>query len=244
MPCSQCATPGARWRGRSTTGATGSSARYELVAAAYRDWERFSSERIHPRAERDRVQQQQAPPVPPGRERPARVGTATAARWRPILSPQASERLRSTGPLLDPRTTSTRSWSAVSASSSTTSPARSLRRSRWNGSATPATNGRCSRTPFTASPRTPPGRPNIGRRRRRTGRCWAGSRKSCVTGSRPHATTRSPRSRTMRSTASGFLKRSRSRSRSSRRSGASTRRRRSPALRCCTSRSTRPIASD
>ena len=76
---------------------------YELVAAAFRDWERFSSERIHPEQNRDRVQQQQAPAVPPGRERPAATGTATAGRSRRSSHPRHRS-VCARGPASGPRT--------------------------------------------------------------------------------------------------------------------------------------------
>ena len=54
---------------------------YELVAAAFRDWERFSSERIHP--ERTRSRSTTAGSRRASRRRATRPGgTATAARWR------------------------------------------------------------------------------------------------------------------------------------------------------------------
>ena len=66
---------------------------YELVAAAYRDWERFSSERIHPEENAIAFNNSKLPPCLPEESDPPRwYGYRRALA--PILSPQASERLR------------------------------------------------------------------------------------------------------------------------------------------------------
>ena len=66
---------------------------YGLVADAFRDWERFSSERRHPGQNGNRLQQQQPPPcLPEESDPPHWYGYRRALAT--ILSPQASERLR------------------------------------------------------------------------------------------------------------------------------------------------------
>ena len=66
---------------------------YELVAAAFRDWERFSSERIHPEQNAIAFNNSKLPPCLPEESDPPRwYGYRRALAV--ILSPQASERLR------------------------------------------------------------------------------------------------------------------------------------------------------
>ena len=65
---------------------------YELVAAAFRDWERFSSERIHPEQNAIAFNNSKLPPCLPEESDPPRwYGYRRALAV--ILSPQASENL-------------------------------------------------------------------------------------------------------------------------------------------------------
>ncbi len=214
---------------------------YDAVSAAFRDWERFSSERTDPERSAIAFTNSNVPVCLPEESDPPNWYGYRRALSR-ILSPQASERLRERA----------RFWTAhyldqvaergeCDLVHDLTCPVPAAVTSEWMGY--PRDEWQMFSDAFHGVSAYPSGSPEHRKASEAYGPVMARITEELRERiASPRDDALAPRSRTTRSTASGSRRRSRTRSRSSRRPEVSTPRPRSPVLRSSTCRSTRTTA--